>query len=335
MTRRQQQEALVGEDSFLDVVGNLVGVLIILVAVVSVQAGRWVRSQAAEELPTHRVQAEEQALFLDEKASLSIEAEVADLQKAIAERTMIQQVAEQVLRQTLIENRELEIEIERRRELASQDDRQRIDQAAEISELQRTVERLKSQMTAAEVVITQRTEILHYPTPIAKTVFSDEIHFRLQNGRISFVPLDAMLQKIKAQAESRLAELTKSPIVSGVIGPDSGFMMEYQLAGQRYERGDQRGVQVQFLGFVMYPVTNCPSEDLRDALQEDSQFRSRLNRLTPSKTTVSVWVYPESYPQFLELKQWLRERGYQVAAWPLDDGAHISGGPAGLRSSAQ
>lgn len=335
MSRRRSQDVLVGEDSFLDVVGNLVGVLIILVAVVSMQAGNWARQIVTEDPRQGELAEMEEALFLDERAALAVDSESLEIEQSVAERKLANQALENIRHHFLVQNLELEAEIQHRRELATHEQRARIDHVAETIELQTTIERLKSQLTSTEVVVTERKEITHYPTPIAKTVFSDEIHFRLQHGRVSFVPLDSMLQKVKGQAEARINELTKTPEISGQIGPELGFMMEYHLAGERYDRGDLRGVQVRFLGFTLYPTSSNLSESLEEALRPDAQFRARLSRMNPAKTTVSIWVYPESFDEYLKLKEWLRGQGYQIAAWPLENGTHISGGPTGLRTSAQ
>jgi hypothetical protein len=60
-----------------------------------------------------------------------------------------------------------------------------------------------------------------------------------------------------------------------------------------------------------------------------------LKKYPPADTTLSIWVYPESYASFLDLRKVLTKRGYRVAVWPLTQDQRISGSPDGLRATAQ
>ncbi len=336
MSKRSSQNQLVGEDSFLDVVANLVGVLIILVAVVSLQAGTLGRQSVASDSREKELEETESALNREELAANAIRLDSQELDRAINTHQQTAASLEQIRHEMLVQNAIVEKEIERRKSELSAEEKTRMEQIVNQQSLLVTVNRLKAQVSATEAPIPiERKEITHYPTPIAKTVFADEIHFRLADGKISFVPIDSLLQKMKSQAETKVEELFHASEVTGLVGPEDGFQMEYRLAGEKIQRGDERGVQVRFLGFILQPLPGLSGETFDQAMAPDSNFRARLSRMTPAKTTISIWVYPESFEEFLRLKTWLREQGFQIAGWPLESNAPISGGPNGFRTSAQ
>ena len=64
-------------------------------------------------------------------------------------------------------------------------------------------------------------------------------------------------------------------------------------------------------------------------------FYSDFQIVGPDRTTISVWVYPDSYDEFMTLKKELHRQGFQIASWPLEHGRPISGGPRGFKTSAQ
>jgi hypothetical protein len=76
-------------------------------------------------------------------------------------------------------------------------------------------------------------------------------------------------------------------------------------------------------------------ESLERALQPNSLFRSRLAAYDPQRTTVTVWVYPESFESFRQLKQELFKLGFLTEGRPLPEGFPIGGSPDGSRSTAE
>ncbi|MFM9115611.1 MAG: hypothetical protein ACKOU6_05560, partial [Planctomycetota bacterium] len=71
------------------------------------------------------------------------------------------------------------------------------------------------------------------------------------------------------------------------------------------------------------------------ALRANSDFLARFERLDPARTTVTVWVYPDSFGYFRTFKKLLFEKGFLTAARPLPDGHPVGGSPDGSRSTAE
>jgi hypothetical protein len=71
------------------------------------------------------------------------------------------------------------------------------------------------------------------------------------------------------------------------------------------------------------------------ALSPGSELFSRLKAFKPQSTTVTVWVYPDSFDDFRSIKAELFKRGYLTAARPMPEGHPIGGSPDGSRSAAE
>jgi hypothetical protein len=87
--------------------------------------------------------------------------------------------------------------------------------------------------------------------------------------------------------------------------------------------------------FTLVPIRDDLGEPLQQAMSEGSEFRDLLKRLDPDRTTVTVWVYPDSFDQFRTLKAELFRRGFLTAGRPLPEGHPIGGSPDGSRSVSQ
>jgi hypothetical protein len=64
-------------------------------------------------------------------------------------------------------------------------------------------------------------------------------------------------------------------------------------------------------------------------------MRTILAAFDPRQATVTVWVYPDSFDQFRQIKEELYKLGFLTASRPLPDGQPITGAPQGTRSAAQ
>ncbi len=74
---------------------------------------------------------------------------------------------------------------------------------------------------------------------------------------------------------------------------------------------------------------------MRLALEQGSDFRRSLAKILPGRTTITIWVYPDGFDAFRQIRKELYRLGYTIAARPLPPGASISGSPEGSKSAAQ
>lgn len=327
-----------GEDSLLDVIANLVGVLIILVAIASAASRQHVLREAAakNEAATGLAAAREE---LDRAGQLAGSSEQA--LRELERQTILAEAATQQLeglRHQLLLGRELALrELRRRAGLAESEAGETELARQEVVSLKAELTRLEERQAARGAARPELRELVHYPTPIAKTVFSDEVHFRLRAGQIDFLPISGLMELMKTRLRSaEPREIAES--LTGQVGPLESYRLHYWLdaspAGPPGPNGPQ-GVLVELKRFELDPLPGHAGEPVATALEDGSRFWTRLGRMRPERTTVSLWVYPDSYPEFLQLRDALRERGYQTAAWPLLESQKVTGGRDGMRTTAQ
>lgn len=332
------QVAEPGFDSFLDIVANLVGILVILIMVIGVRAqDAWVASTQSPATPPEPV------VLPDVDTPKALVASLGTDVNGIAHH--IGQIGSQLVRQQLqrdklqeslsakeaeVGDRQARIEAERLRQAAlSQDQASAHNFLAGIQQRRRDAE-----SKVAEPIILE-----HHPTPLAKTVFGGEEHFRLLAGRLTHVPLNQLTNQLKSEARLKVWKLENATQTTEMIGPMEGFRLKYTLA-RREQRvqtagGLARRTVVELDRFVLVPISDDLGQPVDVALQQGSVFHQQLRRLNPSDTTITVWTYPDSYTEFRKLKEHLRQIGYLTAARPLPHGHPIGGSPNGSRSAAQ
>lgn len=337
-----------GQDSFLDVVANLVGIMIILIMVVGIGTKKAFVAEAKaspDEQTSQAAPAAGEPAPTDEqlqRAAGASQAIESDMEEAAA-RLRRQQIevayrkAERDKLLTLLTAAEKGLD-DRRSQL---DERQqeRLELDRRLAEARRQLEELERARLIAERAGPPPGVIEHLPTPMAKTVFGHEYHFRLGGGRLAYVPWDELVERLKADAPQKMWKLKDQSQFTESLGPVDGFVMKYTIkkVDRTMQAGGATAVQqrAELERFVLEPLAPDVGEPLERALRAESEFRDRLDRLEPAKSTITVWVYPDSYHQFRDLKRMLFERGFLAAARPLPEGHPLGASPDGSRSSAQ
>jgi hypothetical protein len=337
MRRRVHSDQTVqGYDSFLDIVANLVGILIILVMVVGARAKDAMQHADVEAEPAV---VPSQDLRTTKHAEVSVRQELQDSVRKLKRQKfeieyrrterdrMLARIvaAEQAL---AAETQQLDGRSQRAHELLT-----------ELDQAKRDLEQLRFGLEAAQQSEAPVKIIQHRPTPLAQTVFGREVHFRLKGGRLVFVPIDTLVDKFKDEAKQKVWKLRQSPRITETVGPIGGFRLKYTLKRAEYTLDTQLGPAVQqrveLDHFVLVPVRDDLGEPLEIALEPASEFRSILGQFDANQATVTVWVYPDSYAEFRRLKEVLFRQGYLTASRPLPEGQPISGSPNGTHSFVQ
>jgi hypothetical protein len=326
-----------GQDAFLDIVANLVGILIILVVLVGAHA----RTNAsiapvaddliAQQITQAEIKADDAASRLDVLVADNEELEVIiDQEKSVARHLT------EVRHQRLVALEELKQQIKFKQQRLDQQQQTALAHKQQKIGLERQLKQLAETTAAVSNLKTNASDaktIDHYPNPIARTVFAQEIHFRLTGGKLVHVPLDELVSKMKQDWKliaERRSEFSNS---RDTIGPIGNFRLRYELETASVANVGRR---IRFKRFALYPVDEDAGETVGMALRDSaSQWNQLLQTLNPDQTTVSVWVYPDSFEDHATVKKWLYSKGFKMASWPLDYGRLISGGPNGLKTSAQ
>jgi TolA-binding protein len=351
MSRRVASDSIdFGSDSFLDVIANIVGILIILIVVAGVRVSHAPPPtlQAAISQET-RVDSREtrdngnndQAAVLstlDSQLS-TLASELAALNSNIARGSA-----------ELAELADSEQRFTARRDAMTRDlnsAAERVAAAARAVQAQEAAANTEQAQLAAQLVELESAanieapviEIRHELTPVSRTVDGPELHFRLAENRVARLPIDELKDLLKRQVDRDRNWLMKVSRHTGSVGPVQGFSLEYLVERQplsaidelRYGRGM---VMVGVTRWRLKPAADLQAETAEAALRTGSAFDMAIKTAQPG-TTVTLWVYPDSFALFRELQKRAHEAGYEVAARPLPFGVLIGGSPDGSKSSAQ
>lgn len=384
MARRRSSELEFGSDSFLDIIANIVGILIILIVVAGLRASR--SATVVEQTPDAEVitadahpripdadmhpqlrpqQAAIKAKIRPQpspkplpptplppipvalpKADASLPKHIAATSKEVDDlRDLQRQFQLQLLAaQTERKSVERSLKIAGAGANASQSQRKAI--AATLSGWRDDLAKRKQQLVALQRQYdeakrggSKAKQIVHKLTAVGKTVSGKEIHFRVAGGRVARVPLKKLVEEMKKDVGRRKSWLMKFPLHRGVVGPIDGFKMNYVIRRETTSLTDELRsgygqVKLKLAGWRILPASTLEGETEQLALRTGSEFHRHL-QFAETGTTLTFWVYPDSFGFYRKLLHASRVAGFQVAARPLPFGMPIAGSPRGTRSSGQ
>lgn len=327
MARRPVQDSeAAGHDSFLDVVTNMVGIMVILVMVCGMKIQQSARAPKVDVAQVEKAQAK----------AATIEAELMDMtaqtKQFEAEAALRRKQHDELA--TLVAA--IEAQIAGSRDAGASAEQADMELRTQLASARLDLERLEQERRIVAAAPSATVEIVNLPTPLSAVVIGKEAHFVLSKGRIAFIPLDALLEKFKAQATAQARAFAGRSELTDAVGPEGGFRLRYTL--ERRDLGGsmgRSGYEIRLNHWKLLPTRSDLGETLPVALGENSDFRFQLSRLSPQRVTITCWVYPDSFAEFREIKKELFRLGYDSGARPLPAGMPVSGSPSGSRSSAQ
>ena len=177
-------------------------------------------------------------------------------------------------------------------------------------------------------------------SPVARPAANSESHFELRHNRVSFIDLERLLDLTKADAQLRIRMSDQVAAISNKVGPVGSFSLEYELVKSvpsSMEELIERKVlrRYDLRAWEIVPEFEGRGETYEGTRNPISEFSRAINRINPARATITMWVYPDSFPLYRMLRNELVERGFSVAARPLPDGMTIRGSPQGTQSAAQ
>ena len=344
--KRNRSTIELGHDAFLDIVANLVGILIILVVVLGSQSTEVIQRAVneAEEAslvsPISDLASQEQMQSL---AGSSMRAAAAQADSDRLEALVKQYDRELTARER---QREILMDLLDEAKAAWQANQSKMNQQSleiakrqtefdlasqKLEELQGTRERIENEPE-------QVVAVEHLPTPMAKTVFGQEVHLRLKDDQVSVVPIDGLVKEMERDLKRALAG-SRQGTMDGAVGPIRGYVARYVMDKRQglVTRGgaSQLATRVQVVGMKLEPMSEPHGQPLSRVLTGSSELDVELAGHNPATTTVTVWVYPDSFAAFRQLKERLYAKGFATAARPLPYGEKIGLSSEGSRSNAQ
>ena len=337
--RRPVREAAsdAGQDSFLDIVANIVGILIILVMVVGVR----IRNVPVDpDGPEHAAQAELTALADQQDAVAAIRRTVLNIEsqtEMMRRETAIRDLQRLDLAFEVAEERR---QLDSRRDQLDDESRRQFDLRRAMEDSQAELTSLRQRSAAVDEVEAAPQVVKSYPTPLSRPVDDHEAHFQLEAGRVVYVPMQELLREFKADAKAKAHNLGRQSEFTATVGPIGDFRLRYTLHRRAIPLGMDRrtvvmGSSIGLKILSLIPVRSNLGEPLEQALAEGSEFRRALAAFRPGRATVTIWTYPDSFAEFRRLKHELFVLGYETAARPMPQGMPIFASPEGTRSAAQ
>ncbi len=335
-----------GQDAFLDVVANLVAILIILVVVLGSKSQEIVEAVQVEQAAAP-VSTIDEGRLQQKFAALQTEmnrAQAAFEESERFEATILQddQMLEAMDRERGKMIDLLELMKAAWAEKQTELDKSAVDRARALTEQTVAQAELK-QLAAARSRLEKSPEpvvaIDHLPTPMARTVFGEELHFRLKAGRLSVVPIERLFQEFTREAQ-RMFSSKKDGEKQASVGPVQGYIAHIELTKSSGLQNDNgrvgMGSRIELDSITFEPLQEPHGETMETILARNgSQLDIALAGRNPDRTTITVWVYPDSFADFRRLKEHLYSRGYATAARPLESQEKITASPHGSRSQAQ
>lgn len=331
---QHDSEASIGEDSFMDTVANLVGILIIFVVLTIARSKPAAMEAARREMEDKKaamsdpiskaVQLTEEMNRLDSKI-LEYELET---EYRRTERDRIMDVVN--MTQHAIEEQMQQVDAQTR---------QRLETAQQIAALELQLQTLQQQQVEVSQSPTSTVVLQHLPTPMAKTVFNKEVHLMMQRGQVAVIPWESLIEALKRNVELAVERNTRKEQIQDRLGPIGGFMMDYRLNSKQglVRQGDSVGMgqMISLDRFELEPTSETLFETVETSLGVAGRVAMELSARDPRETVITVWVYPDSFDAFRALKDQLYQRGIMTAARPLPDGIRIGAAPSGSHSVAQ
>jgi hypothetical protein len=334
MSKRRNDETTIGEDAFLDTIANLVGILIILVVIVGSRSYATAKIAVEKELAS---QVDRLESPLDKSKNLD-----QDLQRQFDklhgyENEILYRDSERmaIMDRVTVAEKIVEEELGK----IDQSARELIETEQEMSDLEKQLANLLQQQGDVQS-IEQSTAILqHLPTPMAKTVFGREIHVMMRGGKAAVIPWDRLIDSLKSEARRSAERNSQKDRFVNQLGPIDGFLMTYGLKSQSGIMSNGSSTRlartIELEKFELDPTSEVVYESVAETTGTSGRLRFELASSSAQHTTVTVWVYPDSFSEFRILKEKLFVEGFLCAARPLPFNVRIGASPRGSASTAQ
>jgi hypothetical protein len=320
-----------GQDSFLDVVTNIVGILIILVMVVGARVHKVVLHAVTESAASPHAELEAEVDGLAGTLT-SAESEVEELQTQTQLVEAAIDGASSARLRLATEVSAAKLEVDRRRQAADAAKVAAAERAARRAELEEAIRTCALETEAVGYQKATTAEVLAYPTPLGRTVNGEEIHFQLAGDRIAYIPLEELFELAKRHTQRHSGSIAEMATRIETVGPERGFALDYVIEAKIDQARGQ--VLIRSREWVVRPVDPSVGEPIDQALASASRFRGVLAGVKPD-TTVTLWCYPDSFACYRRIREELHRLGVPTAGRPLPEGAPIGGSIEGSKSVVQ
>jgi hypothetical protein len=346
-----EDDALPGQDSFIDVVCNMVGILIVLVMIVGVRA-TGANSPTAKSAPISATAASAVPQSADSEVIRKLQEAK---ERAGHAKREIEDAAGQMIdletQSILVEARRQELslvkaaveqDIQERRSKLSEEGQKKFDVQREIAESEIKLHQLMQEQVSLVSASPEVEKIECVPTPIAKEVTGEEIHVRLRHGLLAVLPTEELLAEVERRGVDYIRNgLNHRNQAEEVYGPIDGFRMRFFVARREEEavpgapRATMPAPSRIFLKFTFTAVSDQVGQPVEQAMLPDSKFMRTLRTKRTANPAVIAWVYADSYAELRTLKREIWKAGLPLGVRPVVGDQPIVFVTGGSRAVAQ
>jgi hypothetical protein len=326
-----QHTEAVNSDSFLDIVASVVSIMIIMVVL---EGSRIKNAPVTVSIPASPETVALEKELAAEQASRSDAMKAAEEIHSL-EQEIVRRGAQRDALATMVSA--VEHKVQQRRQQLAGAKRADFDLARNLSESRLELNQFIGQREQVESAAAAPIVVESYPTPLSRAVDGPEAHLLISNGRAVFVPIEPLLEEFQSEAKRQVYKLREQEELTDTVGPIGGFRLRYTLERHdvAIDRNGRGGSYARLQKWTLIPTSNDLGEPVRLALEQSSDFRQTLAKILPGRTTITLWVYPDGFDAFRQIRKELYRLGYTIAARPLPLGTPISGSPDGSQSAAQ
>ena len=217
--------------------------------------------------------------------------------------------------------------------------RELIETEQEMSDLEKQLANLLQQQGDVQSIEKSTAILQHLPTPMAKTVFGRELHVMMRGSKVAVIPWDRLVDSLKIEARRSAERNSQKDRFVNQLGPIDGFLMTYGLKSQSgiMSNGSTTKLArtIELEKFELDPTSDVVYESVAETMGIGGRLRFELASSVAQHTTVTVWVYPDSFNEFRTLKEKLFVDGFLCAARPLPFNVRIGASPRGSASTSQ
>jgi hypothetical protein len=200
-------------------------------------------------------------------------------------------------------------------------------------------DKLTQELTTLRQLPHPKSATILSKSPVARPASSEEYHFELRRARVTFINLDQLMNLCKSDAQVRMRMSDRPTEITSKVGPVGAFSLAYELVkatpGSVDELIQRKSVRFDLRAWELLPESENRGETFEATRNPISEFARAVNRMSPSRSTLTLWVYPDSFALYRRLREDLIEHGFSVAGRPLPEGMTIRGSPLGTQSAAQ
>lgn len=360
-----------GNDSFLDILANLVGILVILVVVVSIRVQQTVQVDqpvteteidpvetlpephpippvretivlGPEDLPINGLFANPPVEYEAEPTAnpaLLTKLDSARSQLAALTATPIATTDDESLEATRSAILTLSAELDANSAFVARVQTELEERRTEYRELKDAIGRAVAELEEELPPETTFVSLEHDVRAIARVAGSSQFYVELAENHVTLLPIKSLVPRMLKDLNTKVGRGRLDGTYEGRVGPVGGVSFYYSTSRGGSSPIDSLndrpgGLPLNNLTFAIDISSSATSEPIDLAITDRSVFAYELARAAPG-TSVTAFVYPDSFAGARKLQEALQARGVRLALQPIPEGVPIIHSPDGARAMSQ